>query len=76
MATMCELLPESFKQWIVTGKDGVGSLQYVERPLPHFGDNEVLVRSKFGHPAILTVADETSVKPSPRCQSQRTLFHI
>ncbi|KAB5582839.1 zinc-binding dehydrogenase [Coniochaeta sp. 2T2.1] len=38
---MCELmLPETCNQWIVTGKDGVDSLQYVERPLPQFGDNE------------------------------------
>jgi hypothetical protein len=40
-------IPETTKQWNVTGTDGFDSLRYSEQPVPEFGDNQVLVKSKL-----------------------------
>ncbi|KAL7620414.1 hypothetical protein AAE478_009409 [Parahypoxylon ruwenzoriense] len=41
---MAQSVPVTAKQWSVVGEDGPNSLKYTEEPVPHVGDNQVLVR--------------------------------
>ena len=40
-------MPQSQKQWTVTGSNGFDSLSYADAQVPALGDDDVLVKCKF-----------------------------
>ena len=43
---MAAEIPKTIKQWNVTGKSFVDSLEFSEQPVPEIGDTQVLVKRK------------------------------
>lgn len=51
---MAQSIPKTVKQWNVAGKDGFESLKFSEQPVPELGDSQVLVKSEFQSPTMLS----------------------